>query len=118
MLLCRVTPDSGPAEEAPNPTKAWRALLERHGLAKKAAGLSGLRMFGLDTPTVAKLIQSLPNAARCAGFEAWARERPEPVLLVRSLEWQAASVSSSTIFLMAPGSDLSASGRGVRAKSA
>ena len=78
----RVTPESGPAEQASNPTKAWRALLERHGLAKRAAGLSGLRMFGLDTPTVAKLIQSLPHAARCTSFEAWASEKPDPVPLV------------------------------------
>ncbi len=77
-----MTPENGPAEEAGNPTRAWRALLERHGLAKRAAGLSGLRMFGLDTPTVAKLIQSLPHAARCTSFEAWAGERPEPVPLV------------------------------------
>lgn len=80
--LCRVTPENGPAEEASNPTKAWRALLERHGLAKRAAGLSGLRMFGLDTPTVTKLIQSLPHAARCTSFEAWAGEQPELVPLV------------------------------------
>ena len=77
-----MTPENGPAEEAGNPTKAWRALMECNGLAKRAAGLSGQRMFGLDTPTVAKLIQSLPHAARCASFEAWARDKPEPVPLV------------------------------------
>ena len=82
---CRVTPENGPPEEANNPTKAWRALLERHGLAKRAAGLSGLRMFGLDTPTVAKLIQSLPYAARCASFEAWAIDKPEAIPLVSIL---------------------------------
>ena len=85
-VMHRVTPESGPAEEASNPTKAWRALLERHGLAKRAAGLSGLRMFGLDTPTVAKLIQSLPHAARCTSFEAWTSEKPDPVPLVSMSE--------------------------------
>jgi len=81
-----VTPENGHSEEADNPTKVWRALLERQGLAKRAVGLSGLRMFGLDTPTVTKLIQSLPHAARCTSFETWAGEKPEPVPLVRIQE--------------------------------
>ena len=69
--------------EASGATAAWRAVLERHGLAKRAAGLSGQRMFGLDAPTVAKLVQSLPHAARCSAFEAWTRDKPEAVPMVR-----------------------------------
>ena len=68
--------------EASSATAAWRAVLERHGLAKRAAGLSGQRMFGLDAPTVAKLVQSLPHAARCSAFEAWARDKPEALPMV------------------------------------
>ena len=78
-----MTPETGAPVEASSATAAWRALLERHGLAKRAAGLSGQRMFGLDAPTVAKLVQSLPHAARCSAFEAWARDKPEAVLMVR-----------------------------------
>ena len=69
--------------EAGSATSAWRTLLERRGLAKRAAGLSGQRMFGLDAPTVAKLMQSLPHAARCSAFEAWTRDKPEAVPMVR-----------------------------------
>ena len=82
-LSVRVTPETGAPVEASSATAAWRAVLQRHGLAKRAAGLSGQRMFGLDAPTVAKLVQSLPHAARCSAFEAWTRDKPEAVPMVR-----------------------------------
>ena len=83
-LSARVTPEHGAPVAASSATTAWRSLLARHGLAKRAAALSGLRMFGLDAPTVAKLVQSLPHAARCSAFDAWSRDRPEAVPMVGS----------------------------------
>jgi hypothetical protein len=68
--------------EAELPTTAWKELLKREGAEKRATGVSGVRLFGLDNLAVARLVQALPNADRCHHFEAWLSAKPDLVPLV------------------------------------
>ena len=70
--------------EADHPGRAWKEVFRRAGAERRVAGMSGPRMFGLDNPAIACLIQALPNAGRCAGFDAWLGERPPCDPLVRA----------------------------------
>lgn len=83
-MIPRVTPGNGAAVEAEHPTRAWREVLRQAGAEKRAVGLSGAKLFGLDNPAVAGIVQALPNAARCQHFEAWLGPRPEVLPLVRT----------------------------------
>lgn len=79
----RVTASGAEAVEADHPAAAWKEVLRRAGAERRTSGLSGPRMFGLDNPAIARLIQTLPNAGRCIGFDGWLGERPPFVPLVR-----------------------------------
>ncbi|BDA44310.1 probable histone-lysine N-methyltransferase TRX1 [Coccomyxa sp. Obi] len=74
--IFRVTAGAAEAVEADHPAAAWKEVLRRAGAERRTSGLSGPRMFGLDNPAIARLIQSLPNAGRCLSFDAWLGERP------------------------------------------
>ena len=79
----RVTAGAAEAVEADHPAAAWKEVLRRAGAERQTSGLSGPRMFGLDNPAIARLIQALPNAGQCTSFDAWLGERPPFVPLVR-----------------------------------
>lgn len=84
-LARRVKPEGGRAvESAEGASEAWRALLAAQCGGQKEPRLLGARLFGLDNATVARLVQALPHAPRCARFEAWAGPRPEPEPLVNA----------------------------------
>lgn len=79
----RVTANGAEAVDADHPAAAWKEVLRRAGAERRTSGLSGPRMFGLDNPAIARLIQALPNAGRCLKFDTWLGERPLFVPLVR-----------------------------------
>lgn len=77
--------EGGVPVEADHPGRAWKEVLQRAGAERRAAGLSGPRMFGLDNPAIARMIQAMPHAGRCVGFDGWLGERPPCEPLVRSV---------------------------------
>lgn len=77
-VSARVTTEGGrTAESADSPSTAWRELLAAESGAACELRLSGARLFGLENPTVQRLVQALPHAGRCMRFEAWAGPRPD-----------------------------------------
>ncbi len=94
-LARRVEPEGGRAvESSENATHAWRALMAAQ-CGGQEPRLSGARLFGLDNATVARLVQALPHAPRCARFAAWAGPAPEPEPLVRRMPCCAISLSKT-----------------------
>jgi hypothetical protein len=92
FVRARVTPEGGSAVSGATPTAAWLQLYSPAGqagskasaqaAAAKAASVCGPRLFGLQHPVVAALIQALPNAAACDRFLAWKGDAPPQQPLV------------------------------------
>ncbi len=98
----RVTPEKGVPVEADHPGRAWKEVLAATGAERRAAGLSGPRMFGLDNPAIARMIQALPHAGRCASFDAWLGERPPCEPLVRLTIFYRLKLLRQRLDLLAP----------------
>ncbi|WIA30589.1 hypothetical protein OEZ86_000671 [Tetradesmus obliquus] len=90
--LFRITPDGCKPVSGSSPTAAWQELYRAAAggsisgaSAAAAASVCGAKLFGLQHPVVAALVQALPNAAGCDRFMAWQGEPPQPVLLTPEL---------------------------------
>ena len=67
--------------EASTATKAWSALFSSHDSAR-TLGFSGAKQFGLQHPRVQRLLQAMPQAARCERYAAWIGAPPPVPQLV------------------------------------
>jgi len=74
----RVTPEDEPEKPvcASSPTAAWKIIIEKVNSMKTTktgkrmfSAVSGPEYFGFASPAIAKLIQELPNAEKCAIYK-------------------------------------------------
>jgi hypothetical protein len=63
--------------DAPSPTAAWKTIIERVNVVKAErtgkrmqTTVSGPEYFGFSHPSIAKLIQELPNSDKCLAYKA------------------------------------------------
>lgn len=95
LVLCRVTPEGSTAVTGSSPTAAWQELYKAAppiegmsakasagAVAARAASVCGPRLFGLQHPVIAALIESLPDATLCESFLAWKGTPPVPQVTV------------------------------------